>query len=151
MSLKKLNLATKTVETSGGELVVRGLSISEIMKLAAAFRPTMATIFEEMAKAAASATGEPSITIDQAMAITTNIFQEAPEFVASVIVLGVGEDLGDQTAFTVARMLDFGSQVALVTAITELTFVASGGPGNVVRLLMSAIAGTSGHLVAQKI
>lgn len=149
-TLKTLDLSTKVVDLPGGQMAVRGLSISEIMKLAVAFRPTLATIFEEMAKAAASSNGEPSVTIDQAMAITTNIFQEAPEFVASVIVLGCYYELDDQEALNAARSLDIGSQIALVNAIAELTFVASGGPGNVVRLLMSAIAGTSSQIGSQK-
>lgn len=147
-TLKTLDLATKTINLPGGDIAVRGLSIAEIMKLVTLFRPTVATIFEEMAKAAASG-AEPSITINQAMEITQNIFTEAPEFVSAVIVLGCGEDLSDTVAFQVARRFELGSQIALVNGIMELTFVASGGPGNVVRLLMSAIAGTSSQIASQ--
>lgn len=149
-SLKQLDLATRTVETSAGNLAVRGLSVREIFNLAELFRPTMATLFEELAKAAAS-NSDASVSAEQAMAITVNLFREAPEFIASVIVLGAGDQLDDEASMATARLLDVGSQVALINAIAELTFAAGGGMGNVVRLLMSAIAGVSSQAASRTI
>lgn len=138
MSLKTLNLQTRTVETPGGNLTVRGISLSEILLLANAFKPVMESVFREMMEAT-----DDVDPVQRATDLTARLFTDVPEFISSIIVLGCGESLDDKESMKVASLLDLGSQVALVNAIGEVTFAAGGGAKNVVRLVVNAVTQTT--------
>ena len=145
MSLKSLNLATRTLKLPGGPMTVRGLSLQEILTLVQTFRPAMTVIFEELSKAHGQE-DTPEIASERAKLVIENLFGDAPDFVYSVIVMGCGDSVDDPAAMETARMLDLGSQIALLNAIGEVTFEAGGGAGNVVGLVAQALIKTTSLL-----
>ncbi len=138
MSLKTLALATRTVELPGGSLTVRGLSLEEILLLVGMYKPAMEALYEQV-----SAVGGLGDEIEN---VVQSAITEMPDLVKSMIVMGCGESITDAEAVKAAGMLDFGSQVTIINAIGETTFAAGGGAGNVLRLIVRAVQGTTSLL-----
>lgn len=144
MSLKTLSLSTKTLELPNGQLTVRGLSLDDILILVGLYKPAMETIYEQIS----SINSDPE-RAQEIEAIVANFVTDMPDFVSTLIVMGAGEDVNDKESHRAARMIDFGSQVAIINAIGEATFASGGGAGNVFRLIVRAVQGTTSLLKSQ--
>lgn len=144
MSLKTLSLTTRTIELPGGQLTVRGLSLDDILILVGLYKPAMEAIYQQIS----TINADPN-RADEIEAVVSTFVADMPDFVSSLIVMGAGEDVNDKESHKAARLLDLGSQVAVINAIGEATFASGGGAGNVFRLIVRAVQGTTSLLQNQ--
>jgi hypothetical protein len=138
MSLKNLSLATRHLELPNGSITVRGLSLNEILLLVGLYKPAMEAIYTQVS----AVNGDT----DQLQDVVQSALTEMPDLVKTLIVMGCGEDVNDNEAMKTAELLDFGSQVQIINAVGEATFAAGGGAGNVLRLIVRAVQGTTSLL-----
>lgn len=144
MKFRDIALAARaTVSVPGGEKAVRGLNLMDILGLVERHRPALGTAFNELS-------GDTDKILASPGAIGSGLLAALPAVAAEVILLADADDgpgMGgeDTEADTVedVRRLPASVQLALLEKIAELTFIAEGGAGKVVEIVISAVGGTA--------
>jgi hypothetical protein len=138
MGLKTVQVPETTVKFTGGEVVVRGLSLTDIIALARQYGPTMAAGFEQAQAAAAAGNG-----FDLG-AIGKDLLATAPELVAAVIAYGAGEP----DEMEMAKKLPAPVQLECLEAIGAHTVATEGGLKKVVETVIRVAQATTGALTS---
>lgn len=133
MSLSDFAINRDKVDFRGGSLELRGLALEDFSVLLRNHLPEMNALFDMYDN---DETRETAIS--QAGAFALKIIKEAPDMVATMIVLA-----GDEPAelIDIARKLPLPVQVECVRKIIDLTFEESGGAKKFLDNLMGMIGG----------
>lgn len=134
MSLKDLNFPEVKVETPGGKVAVRGLSLDDIIRIVRDNREAASNLFDQFKLGA--------IRLDDTTTIGAAITDQAPDLAAQVIALGAGD--GDEESIDIAKRLPFPVQLELLEKIGEQTFVVEGGMEKIAETIVKVIQGMSG-------
>lgn len=145
MGLRNLTFPTVEVQTSGGALAVRGLSLDHIMGIFYRHRAVVTDLFDTVVSKARA--GQSS-TPEDAIAIAIKMIDAVPDVVAEMIALAAGSDATDEENFAgdvgIARKLNIAEQIDALEKIGEQTFTSDMPPGKLLALVRKAMqAGTS--------
>lgn len=121
MGLKEVLRPSETIKFRDGEFNVRGLTPADITQLVRVHYEAASKAFDRFA-----GRDPNSLSLDDAGAMATDLFTEAPALVAHAIALAADEP--DQ--FDKAMMLPLDVQVIAIEQIAILTFRAEGGVKN---------------------
>lgn len=137
MSLKKLKVAqAEIVKTSGGELPVRGLSLSDITLLVERHR----LVVEDMFAKYKSGTAKVEDFDEQSFAAV--LLKEAPGLVAEVICVASDSEL-DEESINIAKKLSLPEQIEAIHKIGSATFKSEQDLGNVVSVVIQMFNGAT--------
>lgn len=133
--LTDLGFATDIVKLAGGkELVVRGISPDDILRIARIHADAFTKLFDKFAG------GElDSLELEDTGKIAQSLAQDAPTVVADIIAYAADDPEGR----AVALRLPFSVQVEALRKIALLTFATEGGVKKVLETLleMAAVVG----------
>lgn len=122
MSLKKLRLPHATVEFSGGDFTVRGVSLRDLALLMRHHRPAMTKLFDEL-----KAGKNMALDATLILALGESAISAAPELVSDLIALAAGDT--DAESREIAQRLPFPVQLEAIKQIAFLTFEGEDGLG----------------------
>lgn len=142
--LTELGFATSEVKVARGVLVLRGLSVEDVLRIARANGEAFTSLFAKF-------TAEDAENLDLADTgrIAVSLAESAPAVVADIIAHAAD----DPAAREIARRLPFATQVECLEAIARLTFEMEGGAKKVLETLLrmaSAVGALLSELRQQK-
>lgn len=145
MGLRDLTFPTVEVETSGGNLAVRGLSLDHILRVFYHHREAVSALYSATQVRAQSGDA-PSY--DDVTVIGIKLISAAPLIVAEIIAVASGSDPQDATGFAgdiaIVRGLSVAEQLDALEKIAAQTFTSEMPPGKLFALVLQAMqAGTS--------
>ena len=144
MGLRNLTFPTAIVQTSGGPLPVRGLSLDHVLGLFYRHRPEVTAFYD----AVLGSSSKSDITPDDLTLIALRMIDLAPTLVAEVIALAGGTDARDpdfDNEVGLARYrLNLSEQLDALEKIAAQTFTSDMPPGKIAALVIQAMqAGAS--------
>lgn len=145
MGLRNLTFPTVEVQTSGGNLAVRGLSLDHILRLFYRHREDVTALYGATRTRAQS--GEPP-SYDDVTVIGIKMISAAPQIVAEIIAVASGSDPQDDAGFSgdvgIVRAMSVAEQLDALEKIAGQTFTSEMPPGKLFALVLQAMqAGTS--------
>lgn len=145
MGLRNLTFPTVEVQTSGGSLVVRGLSLDHILGLFYRYREPVTALYS--AAMARGRSGEQA-SYDDVTVIGIKMIGAAPLIVAEIIAIASGSNPEDDAGFAgdigIVRGLSVAEQLDALEKIAGQTFTSEMPPGKLFALVIQAMqAGTS--------
>jgi hypothetical protein len=136
MGLKALKSFDVIVETPGGPLAVRGVSLDDVIRLVRRNRVVAQVLFDQ-----AMAGG---INLDDTSAVGAMVMDQAPDFAAEIIALAT--DVGDEEAIELAKQLPFPLQLELLETIGKQTFTTENSSKKVIETVARVLGGMSGAI-----
>ena len=137
MSLKKLKVAqAEIVKTSGGDLPVRGLSLSDITLLVERHRPVVEDLFDKYKS------GSVKVEDIDEQSFAVVLLREAPRLVAEVICVASDSEL-DEESIDIANKLALPEQIDAIHKIGNATFKSEQDLGNVVSVVIQMFNGAT--------
>ena len=136
-TLKELRLPEETIDTPGGPLAVRGVSLSDIIALVRHHGPVIRSLFKKVMDG-----GDVKISLDAIGGMGQDLLAKSPEIVAELIALAAGD--GDKDSIRIAGSLPFPVQIEAVEKIARLTFATEGGLGKLIETVIRVAQGTTG-------
>ena len=135
MALADYEPLRRVVQLPGGNsFAVRGFSLEDITVIINAHGPAVQQFFDTYSK-------DGQFREDASpVAAIGDLLRQAPDLAASIICRAADEP-GTEP---VIRKLPVGPQVEALQQIADLTFEASGGPGNFVEAVVSLMRGLGG-------
>lgn len=144
MGLRNLTFPTVEVQTSGGPLAVRGLSLDHVLGLFYRHREPLTGLYDSMFTRARA--GE-EFQIEDTELVALGLINSAPQVAGEIIAVASGSDPRSDTFETdvwIARGLTIAEQMDALQKIGEQTFTSDMPPGKVLALVFQAMrAGTS--------
>lgn len=142
MGLRDLTFRDGTVQTSGGDLVVRGLSLEDVVPLVRQHGTALSTLFIEIA-------GDRDNALDNMQTLAGALAQAAPLAAAEIIALGAGEpgEL-DRADVATARRVPLPDQIAILERIGTLTFATEGSLKKALETVIRVARGMRAELQA---
>lgn len=139
MGLRGLTFPTVTVETSGGPLLVRGLSFDHVFGLFNRRTVLVTRLFEMVVQDYKASEMDGT----KAAELLVKMIHFAPTVVAEIIALAAGADPADEENFIgdvgIAKGLNLGEQVDALEKIASQTFTSAMPPGKMFGLVMNAM------------
>ena len=144
MGLRNLTFPTVEVQTSGGALAVRGLSLDHIMGLFYRHREDVTMLYNSLV---VKAKAGMQVTEDDVTVIAIKLVNGAPTVVAEIIALASGSDPsmgGFAEDVEIARSLSMAEQLDALEKIASQTVTSDMPPGKMLALVFQTMqAGTS--------
>lgn len=140
MGLKNLKFPEATIEFSGGDFAVRGLSLNDISWLVQRHGQKLNNLFTQFQQSA------DELDTATVAAFALPLLQSAPEIAAELIACATG----DAEDAEMAAQLPFPVQLDALEKLVELTFSAGGGPKKLVEIVVRLAQGTTGLLAELK-
>lgn len=142
MGLRNLTFPTVAVQTSGGPLPVRGLSLDHILGLFYRHRDDVTAFYQSVIDKRGT-----ELTANNVTGVALKMIDAAPTMVAEAIAIASGSNPLDPE-FTgdvgIARALSLAEQLDALEKIASQTFTSDMPPGKVFALVLQAMqAGTS--------
>lgn len=136
MGLKHITLPEATIEFSGGNFAVRGLSLDIIAHLVQRHGEKMQSLFTNFLK------GSGEITSETVASFALPLIQAAPDIAAELIACASG----DPEDAEIAARLPLPVQLEALEQLVALTFSAEGGPKKLLETVIRMAEGTTGLL-----
>jgi hypothetical protein len=139
VGLKHLKPAVATIETSDGDIVVRGLSFADISLIVSQHRESLSALFDRVKS------GGGSIDLENSTALLSSMVTAAPDAAAQIIALAA-----DEEDVSLAMDLVFPVQLEVLEAVAKLTFSSEGGLKKVVETIVRVAQGATSAMQALK-
>ncbi len=143
----KYNLATRTVDTPGGQIVLRGLNIQDISAIVGRHSTDLNALFQTIKD------GSAGVSVENFDAVAAFLLQTVPGAAADIIAYAAFDPAKDDPAALaddamVAFKIEAPVQLLLLEAIGELTFAMEGGVKKALEIVVRMMQGTT-TLVAE--
>lgn len=149
MGLRNLTFPTVEVQTSGGALAVRGLSLDHILGLVYRHREDVTTLYEALIHRAKSG---QAVGVEDTTLIAIKMINAAPQIVGEIIAVASGGDPADPE-FTgdvgIVRGLSMAEQLDALEKIAGQTFTSDMPPGKVMALTLQMLQAGSSAMIPQ--
>jgi hypothetical protein len=142
--LTTLGFATSSVKTPRGEIVLRGITLEDVLRVARLNGEAFVTLFDKVTAEQATA-----IDLEDTGKLMVSMAETAPKVVADIIAHAADDPDGSE----VARKLPFSVQLECLQQIARLTFEPEGGVKKVLETLLEmaqAVGGLMTELRQQK-
>jgi len=143
----KYSFSTRTVDTPGGQIVLRGLNVDDIGAIVGRHRDDLNALFNSIQG------GAVAFSIDDFDAVAASLLKMVPRAAADIIAYSAFDPAKDdpatldEDAKTAAR-IEAPVQLALLEKIGELTFAMEGGLKKALEIVVRMMQGTTA-LVAE--
>lgn len=143
----KYNLATRTVATPGGPIVLRGLNIQDIAAIIGRHSTDLNALFTTIKN------GSAGVSTENFDAVAAFLLQSVPGAAADIIAYAAFDPAKDDPAELVEQALvafkiEAPVQLLLLETIGELTFAMEGGVKKALEIVVRMMQGTTA-LVAE--
>ena len=139
MGVKHLRIPEETIDTPGGKLTVRGVSLPDIVALVRHHGPAMSGLFSKVMSG-----GDVRLNLESIGALGQELLTQAPAAAVELIVLAADDDPNDPEAIDTVRRLSFPVQLEALEKIGRLTFETEGGIKKVAETVIRVASGMSG-------
>lgn len=142
--LTALGFATSSVKTPRGELVLRGITLEDVLRIARINGDAFIQLFDKV-----TADQAATLNLEDTGALMVSMADTAPKVVADIIAHAAD----DPDAADVARKFPFSVQLECLQHIARLTFEPEGGVKKVLETLLEmaqAVGGLMTELRQQK-
>jgi hypothetical protein len=139
MGLRDLSFPAAEVQTSGGPLAVRGMSLDNILSLFYRHRDELLPVFESVI---AKAQNGGEADGDDMLMIAADLIGSLPMVVAEIITLASGISIKDEDFDALARAVlafNVAEQIDALEKIAQQTFTSDMPPGKMFALIRKMI------------
>lgn len=135
MSLRNLKIARRTVETPGGDIVVRGLTLDDLIIVSQLYGPQAAVLFGAFQEQ------KSELEAADVKAILQSVSDQLGDLLAGVVALASNDY--DAETVQIAKELPFNVTFEVLVAVFELTFTNEAQLKKFVESLVKMVSGAA--------
>lgn len=138
MPIKNVTIPERTVKVGkDGEIIVRGISLSDLMTIVNVYGPQASIVFGKIQKL-------ESVQVTDVKLLIATVAKEFPDMVAAAIALAA--DSYDDETVELLKRIPFHNQIEVIEAIFGLTFTQDGEIKKLLATVTAMLAEVSGAL-----